>query len=76
MFGSILEVADTLMLIEVRPLKTYIEIARFQDICVANVFSFSFIGFSDAPTPLTVHLRSSMSDKSCEIRQPVGESSP
>ena len=25
-------------------------------------FIFSFIGFSDAPTPLTVHLRLSMSD--------------
>ena len=63
--------ANTLMLIEVRPLKTYIEIARFQDICVANVFSFSFIGFSDAHTPLTVHLRSLMSGQSCEIRQPL-----
>ena len=39
-------------------------------------FLFNFIGFSDAPTPLTVHLRSSMSDQSCEIRQPLGELSP
>ena len=31
-------------------------------------FLFSFIGFSDAPTPLTVHLKSLMSDQSCEIR--------
>ena len=68
--------ADTLMLIEVRPLKTYIEIARFQDICVANVFSFSFIGFSDAHTPLTMHLRSLMSGQSCEICQPLEEPSP
>ena len=28
----------------------------------AVCFLFSFIRFSDAPTPLTVHLRSSMSD--------------
>ena len=31
-------------------------------------FLFNFIGFSDAPTPLTVYLRLSMSDQSCEIR--------
>ena len=41
-----------------------------------GVFSLSFIGFSDAPTPLTGHLRSSMSDQSCEMHQPLGESSP
>ena len=39
-------------------------------------FLFSFIGYSDAPTPLTLHLRSSMSSQSCEIRQPLGEVSP
>ena len=39
-------------------------------------FIFSFIGFSDAPTPLTVHLRLLMSDQSCEMHQPLGELSP
>ena len=42
--------------------------ARFQDICVVSVFSFSSIRFLDAPTPLTVHFRSSMSGQSYEIR--------
>ena len=43
---------------------------------MAIVFSFSFMGFSDAPAPFTVHLRSPLSDQSCEIRQPLGEPSP
>ena len=67
--------ANTLMLIEVRPLKTYIEIARFQDICVANVFSFSFIGFSNTPTPFTVHSSRPLNVKSLRgftIGNPLG----
>ena len=44
-------------------------------IFVTSVFSFSLIGFSNASTPLTMHLRSSMSYQSCEICQPLGEPS-
>ena len=42
---------------------------------MVSVFSFSFIGFSDAPTPLTMHLRSLMSAESCESfhhKNPLG----
>ena len=33
---------------------------------MANVFSFSFIGFLDAPTPFTLHLRLPLSAESFE----------
>ena len=42
---------------------------------MANVFSFSFIRFSDTSTPFTVHLRLPLSAKSCERfhhRSPLG----
>ena len=42
---------------------------------MANVFSFSFIGFSDAPTPFTLHLRLPLSAESFERfhhRKPPG----
>ena len=42
---------------------------------MTSVFSFSFIGFSDAPTPLTVHFRLPLSAESCESfhhRNPLG----
>ena len=39
-------------------------------------FLFSFIGFLDALIPLIVYLRSSMSNQSYEIRQPLQKPSP
>ena len=34
---------------------------------MTSVFSFSFIGFSDAPTPFIVHLRLPLSDENYDI---------
>ena len=42
---------------------------------MVSVFSFSFIGFSDASTPLTVHFRLPLSVESCESfhhKNPLG----